>query len=114
MLHFQRWGDANAVYRWARHSYATVKMVPGAMAEVASRFMENGVLGVTDDSETDRIKPTIARLRRVIKDAVKGEGHSPNGNPLQFNRATSAYQAIVKIGRAKRTESRHYLFEVVY
>ena len=42
VLHFQRWGDANAVYRWARHSYATVKMVPGAMAEVASRFMENG------------------------------------------------------------------------
>lgn len=84
------------------------------MTQVASRFMENGVLSVTDDSETDRIKPTIARLRRVIKDAVTGEGHSPKGNPVQFNRATGSYQAIVKIGRAKRTDSRHYLFEIAY
>lgn len=114
LFHFQRWGDANAVYRWARHSHASVKIVAGAMADVACRFMERGVLNVTDDSETDRIKPTIARLRRVIKDAVSGEGHSPKGNPVQFNRATSAYQALVKFGRAKRTDSRHYVFEVAY
>jgi hypothetical protein len=114
LFHFQRWGDARSVYRWARHRHARVPISPGQMDELARAFIARGTVPIHDAHDLVHKKPIISRLRDVIRTSVLGEGHKPKGSPIQRpTTAVRAWQGVVKFGIVRRRE-RHFEFRVRY
>lgn len=81
LFHFVRSGEATAVYRWRHHRHVRVKIAAGQMDEIARRFIELRSIPVGND-EIPQLKPTVSRLRTILRAAVKAEGHEPKGNPI--------------------------------
>ena len=67
--------------------------------------------GMSSESTTNLVKSAISNLRKVIREAIRKEGHRPDGNPISWLARQRTYQARVRFGHVSCDENSRFRFK---